>query len=147
MSAVVASSFESVLADVQAELVAVSLDYAGEAPSDAFIYCSLEEHFLVFNVFFIVNGQVVKKHKVPDADTSFDQQDRLLDYGQAQLQRLVDAGAEFGRSVPTEIKMHYVVASRSLDADYKYDLQYTNDDSLHSSDIFQRWQDEVSAAL
>jgi hypothetical protein len=50
---------------------------------------------------------------------------------------------EFNREMPTEIKIHYKVKENKLQATYKYDLVWSNDDMLLPDDIFLSWFEEV----
>jgi hypothetical protein len=45
--------------------------------------------------------------------------------------------------MPTEIKIHYKVKENKLQATYKYDLVWSNDDMLLPDDIFLSWFEEV----
>ena len=64
------SSFEDVLADVQSELIAVSLEYAGSNVSAIFAYGAIENKTVQFDPFFVLNGTVVERHQIPEVDTS-----------------------------------------------------------------------------
>ena len=45
------------------------------------------------------------------------------------IEKLVKICKEHNRDMPTEMKLIYDVKSKSLKADYRYDLVYTNDRS------------------
>lgn len=140
-------TFEAALADVQSEMVAATLEYAGDVASDLYIYGSIEDGAIEFDPFFVVQKEVVERHKLPGTDTSPARQDALLGYGIDQLSRLVDAGERFHRPVPTQLKLHYAVASGALDASYEYEPQYSHHPTLTTNDLVERWADEVRATL
>ncbi|WP_422935444.1 hypothetical protein [Sinomonas sp. P47F7] len=137
------SDFEGLLADVQSEMIAASLEYAGNGVSDVYIYASTENGSMFFDPFFVVDGEVVGRGKLLNADTSIPRQRLLMKYGSIQLLRLWEAGTKYGRTVPSQLKLHYVVASGSLDAKYEYDAQHSNHRTLTVHDISGRWQDEI----
>ena len=45
--------------------------------------------------------------------------------------------------MPTEIKLHYNVKQNHLKAKYKYELIYSNDETLLPDDVFNQWIEEV----
>ncbi|WP_415855458.1 hypothetical protein [Sinomonas sp. G460-2] len=141
------TSFEGVLSDVQSELIGVSLEYAGTGVSDVYAHGSIEHNTVQFDPFFVIDGRVIERHNLPGVDTSGLRQRSLLQNGAGQLQRLRSAGETFGRPVPTQLKLHYVVASGSLDATYKYEAQYSNDPSVTTEDLVDQWQVEVQKQL
>lgn len=140
-------TFEEVLADVQSEMIAVSLEFGGAAVSDIYAYGATEAGVFAFDPFFVVDGVVAERHKLPGTDTSVSRQKALTHYGTEQLVRLAKAAREFERPLPTQLKLHYSVATRSLDSSYEYDLQYTNHPTLTISDLVERWQREVQSLL
>ena len=141
------SSIEDLLADVQSELVGLSLEYVGDAASDIFVYASMENGTLFFDPFFVVQGVLVAKSKVPGIDTSIPRQKALVNFGTAQLKRLYDGFTELGVAVPTQLKLHYSAETRSLDSEFLYTSQYSHDTSLHNIDFSKKWQSEVHSSL
>ena len=47
--------------------------------------------------------------------------------------------------MPTELKLIYDVKSGKLQAEYKYDLVYSDDEVKTADDIAEEWFDEVKA--
>ncbi|WLR42629.1 DUF600 domain-containing protein [Bacillus carboniphilus] len=146
--------FEDYLSEIQTDMVAICLEYVEEKAEDIYIYCSYEPKMYSFDVFYKINGIVVLKNKLNDAikdksrdlffyDTSEDRQEAVLDIGLKNLKEIHNKCEEFGREMPTEIKLHYDVKKNSLKANYRYDLIYTNDDELLPDDIFDCWFQEV----
>ncbi len=140
-------TFESLLADVQSEMIAAALEYADGAASDIYVFCSAEKGALYFDVFFVADGAVVESHKLPGIDTSIPRQKALIRYGGDQLDRLFEFGRETGQPIPTQIKMHYSVDTKSLDADFAYENLYSDHPNLHTTDLFAEWQREVQESL
>ncbi len=135
------------LTDVQSQMIAAALECAGGTASDVYVFCSAEQGALYFDVFFVAGGAVVKKHKLPGVDTSIPRQDALLDHGESELERLFLACEETGQPIPTQIKMHYVVETRSLETDVTYENLYSDHPTLDTTDLFADWQREVQEAL
>ena len=46
---------------------------------------------------------------------------------------------ELQREMPTQIKLIYDVAANSLDADYRYDIIYSNHKNKMADDILEEW--------
>ena len=149
--------FEDHLADLQTDMVAICLEYVEKNADDIYIYCSYEPEMYAFDVFYKINGQVVLKHNINDAinaisetgkipllyDTSEERQEAVLDIGLKNLEEIHKKCEEYGREMPTEIKLHYNVKKNSLKGKYRYDLVYSNDEELLPDDIFELWFEEV----
>ncbi|MFD2656794.1 DUF600 domain-containing protein [Gracilibacillus thailandensis] len=146
--------FEDYLSELQADMVAICLEYVENMAEDIYIYCSYEPEMYAFDVFYRINGQIVLKNNLNEAidntnhkpifcDTSENRQEAVLDIGLKNLEEIHKKCKEYGRDMPTEIKLHYNVKQNSLKANYKYDLVYSNDDELLPDDIFDNWFEEV----
>lgn len=152
--------FEDYFSRLQADMVAICLEYVENEAEDIYIYCSYEPEMYVFDVFFKKNNQVVYKHNLNDTsfsgksvvnkalvyDTSEQRQEAVLDIGIENLEKIHEKCKEYGREMPTEIKLHYNVKQNSLKGKYRYDLVYSNDDELLPDDIFDLWFEEVKSA-
>ena len=67
----------------------------------------------------------------------------VLDILNEDIEKIQMVCVEYGRDVPTEMKLIYDVGGGNLKAEYKYDLVYTNDDIKTASDIADEWFKEV----
>ena len=139
--------FEETLADVQSEIISVSLEYCGPSVSDIYVYASTENGSMFFDPFFVVEGHVVSRGNLAGVDTSIPRQRALVKYGNAQLMRLWDAGVAAGRPVPSQLKLHYSVVKGSLDGEYEYGPQYSNSETLSVHDISSAWKAEIQRSL
>ncbi|WP_085990928.1 DUF600 domain-containing protein [Oceanobacillus senegalensis] len=149
--------FEDYFSELQADMVAICLEYVENEVEDIYIYCSYEPEMYVFDVFFKINNQFVFKHNLNDAvtsrskigkkeliyDTSEQRQEAVLDIGLENLEKIHEKCKEYEKEMPTEIKLHYNVKKNSLKGKYRYDLVYSNDEELLPDDIFNLWLDEV----
>ncbi|MDD9311764.1 DUF600 domain-containing protein [Cytobacillus firmus] len=149
--------FEDYFSELQADMVAICLEYVENRAEDIYIYCSYEPEMYVFNVFFKINNQFVFKHNLNDAvnststigkkaliyDTSEQRQEAVLDIGLENLVKIHEKCKKYGKEMPTEIKLHYNVKQSRLKGRYRYDLVYSNDDELLPDDIFELWFEEM----
>ncbi|EMY5504316.1 DUF600 domain-containing protein [Bacillus wiedmannii] len=149
--------FEDYLSELQTDMVAICLEYVENHADDVYIYCSYEPEMYAFDVFYKINGQVVRKHNLNDVandisetgkkpllyDTSEHRQEAVLDIGLNNLEEIHKKCKEYGREMPTEIKLHYNVKQNSLKGKYRYDLVYSNDEELLPDDILDLWFEEV----
>ncbi|MDQ0648623.1 hypothetical protein QFZ53_002819 [Microbacterium natoriense] len=140
-------TFESDLAEVQSEMISVALEYVNGNASDIYIYCATEGGVFQFDPFFVVDGKVVERHKVPGVDASVPRQRSLIRFGTDQLLRLAASAKEHSRPLPTQIKIHYLVNGGAVDSSFEYVPQYTNSESLTAADMVERWQADVAAEL
>lgn len=140
-------SYEKLLAGVQAELVAVSPEYAHGSASEILVYASLENHTLFFDPFFVSGSQVVSRGKLAGVDTSTHRQQVLINYGTAQLRLLLDGAFKHGAPVPAAIKMRYAVKDKSLRSDFLNEPQLGNNGSIHSRDLSLVWKNEIQEEL
>ena len=139
--------FEDYFSEMQADMVSVCLEYVEDRADDIFIYCSYEPKIYAFDVFFKIQGTIVRKHKLNEIsskyNTSIERQDMLLDIGIENLESIHRKCKEFNFDMPTEIKLHYNVKQNHLKAKYKYELIYSNDETLLPDDVFNQWIEEV----
>lgn len=145
--------FEDYLSELQADMVAICLEYVEEKADDIYIYCSYEPEMYAFDVFYKINGQLVFKHNLNDTssnhkkgsfyDISEQRQEAVLNIGLENLEEIHQICKEDGSEMPTEIKLHYNVEQNSLKGKYKYDLIYSSDETLLPDDIFELWFEEI----
>ncbi|WP_286166437.1 DUF600 domain-containing protein [Bacillus sp. E(2018)] len=141
--------FEDYFSELQADMVAICLEYVEHKADDIFIYCSYEPKMFVFDVFYRINGKLVHKNQLNHAveqhiyDVSSDRQNAVLKLGNENLKSIHKKCEEFNRDMPTEIKIHYDVKENSLKAHYKYELVYSHVNELLPDDIFDSWFDDV----
>jgi len=49
--------------------------------------------------------------------------------------------------MPTEMKLQYNVRNNSLKGKYKYELVYSNHETLLPNDIFNEWAEEIKKEI
>src|SRR5699024_8310343 len=146
--------FEDYFSELQSDMVAVCLEYVNHKADHIYIYCFYEPNVYVFDVFFNIYGQVVHKHQLNKIiynsyndhviyDDSRERKREVLGISYINLHINHKKCEEFNREMPTEIKIYYDVTQKSLRAEYKYELIYSNDDTLLPEHIFDQWYEEV----
>ena len=142
--------FEDYFSELQANMVAVCLDYVKHKANDIYIYCSYEPNMYAFDFFHNINGIILEKHQVNEMnssnyifDISQERQFKAMDIGIDNLKKIHKTCKKFNWDMPTEIKLHYNVKQNRLKAKYKYELIYSNDETLLPDDVFNQWIEEV----
>ncbi len=149
--------FEDSFSELQADMVAICLEYVENKADEIFIYCSYEPKMYVFDFFYRIDGNIFHKHQLNDAenksgvainqidDISKERQKAALKIGNQNLKLIKKVCEEFNKEMPTEIKLYYNVNQNSLKGKYKYDLVYSNDENLLPDDIFDLWFEEIKS--
>jgi len=139
--------FEHVFSDIQADMVSICLEYVEGKADKIFIYGSYESNAMTCNYFYIVDGKLYKKSKLPAGyDVSIDRQKACMKILFDDMDRLISACAEYEADMPTEIKLVYDVKNNKLKADYQYDEIFSNTDE-NANDIFEKWYQEMLEEL
>lgn len=94
-----------------------------------------------------VNGKVVKKSRLNDVivdgqeeyDVSIPRQRDVMAILNEDMVALRKLCEEYQREMPTQIKLIYDVAANSLNADYSYDIIYSNDKDKMAEDVLEEW--------
>ncbi|PPI51878.1 hypothetical protein C5D35_10905 [Rathayibacter toxicus] len=139
-------TFEELVSNLFSDLVSVSLEYAEKSATDIFIYASLEEG-VFFDPFFANGTEVMTRSKLSGVDTSIDRQRLLVNYGTTQLSQFVKDCANFTNPTPTEIRLHYVVATGKTDVDLEYVPQWSDTPDISFHDRSRKWQEEARVML
>lgn len=93
--------FEDYISKLQADMVAICLEYVEHKVDDIFIYCSYEPNMYVFDVFYRLNGKSVHKNQLNHVveqhiyDVSSDRQKAVLKIGNENLKSIHKKCEEF----------------------------------------------------
>lgn len=139
--------FEDYFSELQADMVSICLEYVENRAEKIYIYCSYENRMISSDFFYKINGKVIERHKLNDVlvdgqnkyDVSVNRQNSVLKIINGDIMALAKLCQEHQREMPTQIKLVYDVAVNRLNADYGYDLFYSNDESKIASDIAEEW--------
>ena len=127
--------FEDYFSEIQADMVSI------------YIYCSFEDGMISSGFFYKVNSKIVKKNKLNDVivdgqkkyDVSIPRQKGAINIINDDIKALKRLCQEYQKEMPTQIKLIYDVAANSLNADYSYDIIYSNDKDKMADDILEEW--------
>jgi len=143
--------FEYRFSELQADMISICLEYVEERADKVYVYASHEEGLISSRFFYLINNIHVKCHKLNDAlvegeegyDVSSERQFRVLETICDNIEKIKDLCNEYERDMPTEMKIIYDARSGKLQAEYKYDLVYTNEEDKTAGDIADEWFEEI----
>ncbi len=141
--------FEDYFAELQTDMVSICLEYVERRAEKVYIYCSYEENTLASGFFFKVNGRVVKKNKLNEVisgeekafDVSLARQKSVVNIINDDIKAIKELCQKYQREMPTQIKLTYDVLENKLNADYCYELVYSDDSSKTAYDVVEEWYD------
>jgi len=141
--------FEDYFSEIQADMVAICLEYVENVAETIYIYCSHEEGMISSDFFYRINNQLKERHKINECgtisyDVSTDRQDMVLEILNDDIEKMINLCKEYDRPMPTEMKLVYEVKNNSLVADYQYELVYSLDDVKTADEISEEWFAEIS---
>ena len=146
------NDFEEKFTEYQADMVSICLEYVDWRADTIYIYCSYEINMIYGDCFFKIHGKITERHKLNDVksdkesfeyDVSEERQIGLLDIISEDIEKIEALCTEYGRAMPTEMKLVYDVKSNSLKADYCYENLWTDSEEKLGMDIFGEWFEEV----
>lgn len=147
--------FEDYFSELQADMVSICLEYAENRADKIYIYCSCEKKVISSNFFYIINGILLKKHKLNDAiklsdngfsyDISIERQNAALEIINEDIEEINEVCQKYNREMPTEMKLIYDVNKNSLEAKYRYDLVYSNDSEKTARDVADEWFEQIKS--
>src|SRR5699024_5014421 len=101
--------FEDYFSELQADMVAICLEYVDNKAEDIFIYCSYEPKMYVFDFFYKINGQIVHKDQLNRAvkgmngdqiyDVSKERQKQAHKIGKQNLQDIHKKCEEYNQEI------------------------------------------------
>ena len=138
-------AFEDAFMEIQEGSLALCMEFAGDAKVDeVYAYGSIEEDAYSFNAFYVKQGQVLPAHKINEDLPTIRQ---FLQIGTQDLIRLEKTCREYGRPVPTELRLHYTVDGGHLDAHYEYRSVCSKESGLSPMLVFREWRESVEKEL
>jgi len=141
--------FEDRLSGYLADMVGIAAEYAAGRADEIFIHGACEEGMSSFDFFFRIGDRVVQKeHLSGDATVESETEDaRLsaaLNFGLDHIDGIAQACEDSGRDLPTEMRLHYHVATHRLTTQFRYDRLFSDDPERLPGDVFDAWMDSVS---
>ena len=147
------TQFEDQFSELQADMISICMEYVEDRADKVYVYASCEEGVVSSSFFYLINNTYVECHKVNDAlnngeeeyNVSQDRQFAVLDIINEDVEKIKELCKEHEKDMPTELKLIYEVKSGKLQAEYKYDLVYSDDEVKTADDIAEEWFEEVKA--
>ena len=117
------NNFEKQFSDLQADMISVCLEYSERKCETIFIHIICENDSVFTNFFFRTNGTLRRKGKLSDteASVSMTRQKEALSIITNNMREIISLCDKNSKPVPTEFKLVYDVAMRSLKAEYSYE--------------------------
>lgn len=137
------TGYESELARIQEDMIAICLEYIENKCDTIYIYASCEKKAISCNFFFDINGEIYKKHQLPNGyNTNMKRQMSCLKILANDVEELMSICIEYETDMPTEMKIVYDMKNNKVSACYKYECVYANTDKS-ANDIFECWYQQV----
>jgi hypothetical protein len=137
--------FEDYFSELQADMVAICLEYCDKKADKVFIYGSDEANVISAGYFYCIGNRILSRDKLTDAkngylyDTSVDRQIQVLKILVEDIKSIETLCKEYKREMPAEMKLIYDVNKNSLSANYKYGYIYSNDPEKTADDVEMEW--------
>jgi len=141
--------FEDYFSELQADMVSICMEYVENRAEMIYIYCSCEEGVISSDFFYRINGTIKERDKLNDLhsintyNTSVERQDGVLEIINEDIIKIKELCKQYGREMPTEMKLIYDVKRNSLAANYKYDLIYSSDPEKTADNVANEWFEEI----
>lgn len=132
-------TFEEGFQEIQIDMIDICMEYADYNAEVVYIYASYEAKVISCDWFYKVNGELCERHKLQHADTSVERQSACMDILNEDMEKLIALCEEFGKEMPTEIKLIYNAKAGNANADYKYELMYSNTEDKTADDMAEEW--------
>ena len=151
-----AKVFEDLFTEYQTDMISLSLefvDYRKEVET-IYVHVSCEDRVASCDAFYKIDGTIVPRWGVKDvlkprgerlgADR---REHNFLSIMGQTMTKLIKLCKEYGREMPTEIKIIYDTKTQKVDANYRYDLILTKDPDNTPLDSQEDWMAEEAAKL
>ena len=145
-----AIDFDNKFQELLAEMVGIGFDFvnSNSIEVDAVYVIGIIESGFFYKVFYKINDQVTKSHKVNSVskvqyDTSNDSAFEMLRRGNDILKEIESLFKSDNREVPKMLKLIYHPKTGKFDSDFSYEKNFTNHSSKTAQDVYEEWFNEV----
>jgi len=129
-----------------ADLVSVARDFVDAKADDVFVYGSMEATTLKADMFFALDGSFYERHELASApeplgscDTDIPRQRLYVRELTKVLRELHEVCKAHDWPRPTELKVHFAEATRTVRTDVDHDVKWFGLEGLTPSDVFAEW--------
>lgn len=140
--------FEDDFTTIQTDMIEICEEYADYKADIVYVYASYEDDTISCDYFYRIGSSLVERHKLNDIsghiyDTSIERQRVCMDILVEDIQKLIMLCKEYGKEMPTEIKLIYDVCNNKVSANYSYEEKYCFDEIKTADDIAEEWFEEI----
>lgn len=138
-------TFEERFAEVQDKMIQACLEYVDNRADFAYIYASCEYPSVTSDFFYKINGNMVERHKLGDGyDVSPKRQSACLHTLVECIHESEEVCKEYGKDMPTEMKIIYDIKNKKAEVAYRYDLVYTKSRTKSANDVVEKWFNDMT---
>ena len=141
--------FEDYFSELQAEMVSICLEYLNDCNveldtvNNIYIHCSYERSIMC-NLFFRINGEMTKIHKVSSAIPHKKRPMEAIRHCNDTLKEINTICKQHKRPMPTEIRLVYDVLKNGLETAYKYEpICYVGKEVILAEHIAGEWFEQL----
>lgn len=133
------NKFETKFSELQADMIAICLEYCERKATEIFVHVIYERDSIFTNFFFRMKEEMYKKGMLGDGigKVSFPRQKEALSIITNNYKELIFLCQNNSRPIPTEMRLVYDVRKGSLRANYSYDAITTNEKTAR--DVTEAW--------
>lgn len=140
--------FEDKFSEIQTDMIKICLEYANYSADIIYIYASYEENIISCDYFYKINETLAERHKLNKIDskkydTSIQRQKACMKILNEDMKKLISACQEYKRDMPTEIKLIYDVKNNNVNANYEYDIRYSNSSNKTADTMAEEWFNQI----
>ncbi|MGQ3376811.1 DUF600 domain-containing protein [Priestia endophytica] len=143
--------FEDKFSGLQGDMISICMEFVEDRADKVYVYASCEEGMISGRFYYCINNTYVKPRKVNDAlgdgyqtiDVSPERGIAVLKIICGDIEEIEELCKNYGRDMPTEMKMIYDVKSGGFQAQYNYDLVHSIDDVKTPGAFADEWFEEI----
>lgn len=139
--------FENEFSNIQMDMIAICMEYIENKGDKIYIYASYENKCIACDFFYDIDGALYERHKLPsNYNTDSDRQMKCMEILTNDVEELIKICLSYNRDMPTEIKIIYDIRENKVNANYKYEIVYSNK-GLFADRIVDDWFNEINSSI
>ena len=132
--------FEDAFMEIQIQMIELCLELsAGKSVNAIFVYGSIEDETLSFNACYLYEQSIISASKISESSMTRD----FLRLGSQDLSEVVAVCKQYGKPIPTEIRLAYDVNKGTLDARYQYNPICGVGTGITPMQVFEQWKKDI----
>lgn len=113
---------------------------AGKSVDAIFVYGSIEDTALSFNACYLYEQSIISASKISESSSMTKD---FLRLGSQDLSEVVAVCKQYGKSIPTEIRLVYDVNKGTLDTRYQYNSICGVGTGITPMQVFEQWKKDI----